>query len=105
MYRFRNYSIDYVAVIPTYRTPADEPKGGFIQLAAYLANKKALEGLRNSLQRIHDAYYKLVEKQTTTDAIWTLQEAVQKLTKRVEAKPARTHAIGPLGTSYVPPAR
>jgi hypothetical protein len=45
------------------------------QLAAYLAKEKAPKGLHNALQQIRDACER-VAKQSTTDAIHSLQEAV-----------------------------
>ena len=56
----------------------------FEQLAAYLVDKKAPETLQSALQRIQDAYIN-ASKQTTTNAIHTLQKAVQKLTAQFEA--------------------
>jgi hypothetical protein len=76
----------------------------FNQLAAYLAKEKAPKGLHNALQRIRDACER-VAKQSTTDAIHSLQEAVQKLTVQIEAKPTGLHATGPLGTSYAAAAQ
>ena len=73
----------------------------FKQLAAYLVDRKAPKALCKALQRIQDAFEENASKQTTTDAIYTLQEAVKKLTVQIEAKPTRTHALGPLGTLYV----
>jgi hypothetical protein len=56
----------------------------FKQLAVYLVNKKASETLQTALQRIYDAYI-VALKQTTTNAIHTLQRAVQKLSAQFEA--------------------
>ena len=76
----------------------------FEQLAAYLVDKKAPETLQTALQRIQDAYTD-ASKQTTTNAIHTLQRAVQKLTAQFEAQNNKTHASGPLGTSYAAAAQ
>jgi hypothetical protein len=56
---------------------------GFNQLAAYLAKEKASKRVRNA----------------------TLQEAVQKLTARIETAPIRLNAAGSLGTSYAASAQ
>jgi hypothetical protein len=77
----------------------------FEQLAAYLVDRKAPKALCKALQRIQDAFEENASKQTTTDAIYTLQEAVKKLTVQIEAKPTGTHASGPLGTSYAAAAQ
>ena len=76
----------------------------FNQLAAYLAKEKAPEGLRKALRRIRDALTER-EKKTTTDAIQSLQEAIRKLTAQIEAKPTRTDASRPQGTSYAAAAQ
>ena len=76
----------------------------FEQLAAYLVDKKAPETLQTALQRIHNAYT-VASKQTTTNAIHTLQRAVQKLSAQFEAQNNRTHASGPLGASYAAAAQ
>jgi hypothetical protein len=75
----------------------------FNQLAAYLAKEKALEGLYKALGRIYDAY-KRATAQATTDAIHSLQEAVQKLTDQIEAKPIGINALG-TGTLYAAAAQ
>jgi hypothetical protein len=63
-------------------------KDEFNELAAYLAKEKAPKAIHIAFKRIRDAYTECVDKQTTTDAIRTLQEAVQQLTAKIEAKPA-----------------
>jgi hypothetical protein len=77
----------------------------FEQFAAYLVDRMAPKALREALQRIQDAFEENASKQTTTDAIHTLQEAVMKLTVQIEAKTTGTHASGPLGTSYAAAAQ
>lgn len=71
----------------------------FEQLTAYLVDKKAPEMLQVALQRIQDAYTD-ASKQTTTEAIHTLQRAVRKLAAQFEAQNNKGHASGPLGTLY-----
>ena len=56
----------------------------FKQLATYLVKEKAPKGLHNALERIRDAYERRVEPTKTSTAIHTLQEAVQKLTSKIE---------------------
>ena len=68
-------------------------------------SKKAPKALGEALQRIYDAFNENALKQTTTDAIHTLQEAVKKLTVQIEAKATRTYALGPLGSSYAAAAQ
>jgi hypothetical protein len=75
----------------------------FNQPAAYLAKEKALKGLYKALGRIYNVY-KRATAQATTDTIHSLQEAVQKLTDQIEAKPTRINASG-LGTSYTAAAQ
>ena len=77
----------------------------FNQLAVYLAKEKAPERLRNALKRIRDAFTERIEKQTTTDAIQSLHEAVRKLTVQIEAKPPGTDAARSQGTSYAAAAQ
>jgi hypothetical protein len=76
----------------------------FNQLATYLAEEKAPKGLHDALKRICDAF-KRVTTQAATDAIHSLQEAVQKLKIQIEAKPTGINALGPLGTSYAADAQ
>jgi hypothetical protein len=70
----------------------------FNQLAAYLAKEKAPKGLHDALERIRDAYGRTTT-QATTVAIYSLQQAVQKLTVQIEAKVTGINATGPR-TSY-----
>lgn len=76
----------------------------FEQIAAYLVDKKAPASLQVALQRIQDAYAD-ASKQTTTEAIHTLQKAVQKLATQFEAQNNKTHASGSLGASYAAAAQ
>jgi hypothetical protein len=77
----------------------------FEELAAYLAKEKAPKAVRNAFKWIYDAYAKRVDKQATSDAIRTLQEAVQKLTAKIEAKPVGPNATGLSGSSYAAAAQ
>jgi polyhydroxyalkanoate synthesis regulator phasin len=80
-------------------------KDEFEELAAYLAREKAPKRVRNALKRIHDAYEERAQKQTTTDAIQSLQEAIRKLKAQIEAKPTGIDATKPQGTSYAAAAQ
>jgi hypothetical protein len=70
----------------------------FNQLAAYLAKEKAPKGFYDALERIRDAYGRATT-QATTVAIYSLQQAVQKLIVQIEAKVTGINATGPR-TSY-----
>ena len=50
-------------------------------------------------------YLERVEKQTTKDAIYTLQGAVQRLIKQIEAKLTISNTTGPQGSLYTAAAQ
>jgi hypothetical protein len=75
-------------------------KDEFEELAAFLADEKAPKKVRSAFRRIYDAFQERVEKQATTDAIHTLQEAVRKLAAKIVEKLVGTNETGLLGSSY-----
>src|SRR5271165_2042651 len=70
----------------------------------YLACEEAPKTVRVALERVRKAFERDLEN-STADAIKVLQEAVQKLTGRIDAQTAGTHASGPAGASYAAAAR
>jgi hypothetical protein len=69
-------------------------------IKAYLAKEKTPESVRNALERVREATAKRNSEQSTTDVLHVLQEAIRKLTGRVNAQATETNATGPSGTSY-----
>src|SRR5450432_2779970 len=65
----------------------------------YLAREEAPKTVRDALERVCKATKRDPEN-TTADALKVLQEAVQKLTRRIDAQTTRTHATSPAGASY-----
>jgi len=59
-----------------------------------------LERLSNAFQRIYETFLELAEKQTTTDMIYMVQDAAQKLIAKTDAKMTGTYAIRPSGSLY-----
>lgn len=65
-----------------------------------MAKERALKAASNTFKRTYNADTKRVNKRANTLIIHALQEAVEKLTVKIEAKSAGPNAAGLSGSSY-----